>query len=129
MSNNPQKPDKIQGPAHLFAAACYSIAGARRLWRETAFRHQLLMGLFIVAILIWIGAETTHIGISMLLLGLTIVTEALNTAIEEIVDLVSPEWSLAAKHAKDLGSFAVFSMLCLNGIFALFVILTTLNWI
>ena len=78
MSNNPRKPDKIQGLAHLFAAACYSIAGARRLWRETAFRHQLLMGLFIVAILIWIGAETTHIGISMLLLGLTIVTEAVS---------------------------------------------------
>ena len=58
-----------------------------------------------------------------------LLAEALNTAIEEIVDLVSPEWSLAAKHAKDLGSFAVFSMLCLNGIFALFVILTTLNWI
>jgi len=57
------------------------------------------------------------------------VAEALNTAIEEIVDLVSPEWSLPAKHAKDLGSFAVFSMLCLNGIFALFVTLTTLNWI
>lgn len=96
---------------------------------ETAFRHQLLAGLCIVAILIWIGAEMSHIVMSIILVGLTIAAEALNTAIEEIVDLVSPEWSLAAKHAKDLGSFAVFSMLCLNGIFALFVILTTLNWI
>ena len=56
------------------------------------------------------------------------VAEALDTAIEEIVDLVTPEWSLPTKHAKDLGSFAVFYVLCLNGIFALFVILTTLNW-
>jgi diacylglycerol kinase (ATP) len=60
---------------------------------------------------------------------MTIAIEAINTAIEEIVDLVSPEWSLPAKHAKDLGSFAVFVMLCLNGIFAVFVTLTTLNWI
>ena len=34
-------------------------------------------------------------------------TEALNTAIEEIVDRISPEWSLAARNAKDLGSLAV----------------------
>ena len=129
MSDKPQKPDKIHGIAHLFAAARYSMAGGQRLWWETAFRHQLLAGLCIVAILIWIGAEMSHIVMSIILVGLTIAAEALNTAIEEIVDLVSPEWSLAAKHAKDLGSFAVFSMLCLNGIFALFVILTTLNWI
>ena len=129
MSNTPQKPDKIHGISHLFAATRYSVAGARRLWGETAFRHQLLAGLSIVAILVWIGAEMTHIVISVILFGLTIVAEALNTAIEEIVDLLSPEWSLPATHAKDLGSFAVFSMLCLNGIFALFVILTTLNWI
>ena len=129
MSNNPRKPDKIEGLPHLFAAACYSIAGARRLWQETAFRHQLLVGLCLVAILIWIGAELMHIVMAIVLVGMTIAVEALNTAIEEIVDLVSPEWSLPAKHAKDLGSFAVFSMLCLNGIFALFVTLTTLNWI
>ena len=129
MSDKPQKPDKIHGIAHLFAAARYSMAGGQRLWGETAFRHQLLAGLCIVAILIWIGAAMSHIVMSIILVGLTIAAEALNTAIEEIVDLVSPEWSLAAKHAKDLGSFAVFSMLCLNGIFALFVVLTTLNWI
>ncbi len=34
-------------------------------------------------------------------------TEALNTAIEEVVDRISPEWSLAARNAKDLGSLAV----------------------
>ena len=129
MSNNPQRPEKIHGIAHLFAAAHYSTAGARRLWGETAFRHQLLAGRCLVAILIWIGAELMHIVMAIVLVGMTIAVEALNTAIEEIVDLVSPEWSLPAKHAKDLGSFAVFSMLCLNGIFALFVTLTTLNWI
>ena len=105
------------------------MGGARRLWGETAFRHQLLAGLCLVAILIWIGAELMHVVMSIVLVGLTIAIEAINTAIEEIVDLVSPEWSLPAKHAKDLGSFAVFAMLCLNGVFAVFVTLTTLNWI
>ena len=129
MNNDPQKRDKIHGIAHLFAAARYSMGGARRLWGETAFRHQLLAGLCLVAILIWIGAELMHVVMSIVLVGMTIAIEALNTAIEEIVDLVSPEWSLPAKHAKDLWSFAVFAMLCLNWIFAVFVALTTLNWI
>ena len=129
MRNDPQKPEKIHGIAHLFAAARYSMGGARRLWGETAFRHQLLAGLCLVAILIWIGAELMHVVMSIVLVGMTIAVEAINTAIEEIVDLVSPEWSLPAKHAKDLGSFAVFAMLCLNGVFAVFVTLTTLNLI
>ena len=34
--------------------------------------------------------------------------EAINTAIEEVVDRVSPEISEMARNAKDLGSFAVF---------------------
>ena len=33
--------------------------------------------------------------------------EALNTAIEEIVDHISPDWSQMGKHAKDCGSVAV----------------------
>ena len=35
--------------------------GGQRLWGETAFRHQLLAGLCIVAILILIGAGMLHI--------------------------------------------------------------------
>ena len=33
--------------------------------------------------------------------------ELVNTSIESIVDLVSPEWSLLAKHAKDCAAGAV----------------------
>jgi diacylglycerol kinase (ATP) len=37
--------------------------------------------------------------------------EALNTAIEEIVDHISPDWSQTGKHAKDCGSVAVSFLL------------------
>ncbi len=54
----------------------------------------------------------------MLLLVLA-ATEALNTAVELIVDRVSPEFSAFAGQAKDLGSFAVFCLLLVNlGFFA-----------
>jgi len=39
---------------------------------------------------------------------------AFNTATEEIVDVVSPEYSLAARHAKDLGSFGVLCVIIVN---------------
>ena len=54
--------------------------------------------------------------------------EALNTAIEELVDRVSPEISVVGRHAKDLGSFAVFCLLCANGLFALYVVVKPI-WI
>ena len=44
----------------------------------------------------------------LLALGLGLIAvEALNTALEELVDHLSPGWSEFAKHAKDLGSLAV----------------------
>jgi diacylglycerol kinase (ATP) len=48
--------------------------------------------------------------------------EALNTAIEELVDRVSPEVSRTGKHAKDLGSFAVFCTLAAAGLYIAYVV-------
>ena len=129
MSKKTNPPNKIHGVAHVFAAAAYSWAGVKRLWSETAFRHETLAACIIIFIFILIQANINFVILAILLILITFSVEALNTAIEEIADMVSPEWSLPAKHAKDLGSLAVFCMLCANGIFAAFVILTTFNWI
>ena len=37
-----------------------------------------------------------------------LITEALNTAVESVVDLVTNEWHFLAKRAKDIASAAVF---------------------
>jgi diacylglycerol kinase (ATP) len=129
MAENHKAPEKVHGMAHIFAAASYSWFGAKRLWGETAFRHELLAGGLVLILFSLIDAATAYFMFAILLILLTLALEALNTAIEEIVNLVSPEWSLTAKHAKDLGSFAVFCMLCSNGVFAIFVVLTTFDWI
>ena len=129
MAENPKPHKKVRGIAHIFAAASYSWFGVKRLWGETAFRQELLAGGFVLVFFAMIGADTHFFIFAILLILLTLAVEAINTAIEEIVDLVSPEWSLAAKHAKDLGSFAVFCMLCSNGIFVLVVTLVTFDWI
>jgi diacylglycerol kinase (ATP) len=107
----PQKPPRKTGVAHLFAAARYSAGGARRLWREAAFRHEVLALGIAAGLFLAVGATLPEfLGLAVLAL-LVMAVEALNTAIEELVDHESPEWSEFARNAKDLGSFAVMCLL------------------
>ena len=112
-----QKPPRKTGFAHLLAAATYSAAGLRRLLKESAFRQELGLGLLVLAGLALWGVGTGKIlGFAVLLLILTMV-EALNTAIEVLVDHLSPEWSEFARDAKDLGSLAVGATLLACGLY------------
>ena len=101
------KPNRKTGIAHLIAATGYSIAGARRLSRESAARHELLLGAGGLGALAFFGASVWHYVGFVTLLAVLIAVEALNTAIEEVVDHISPEWSQMAKDAKDMSSLAV----------------------
>ena len=94
-----------------------SIAGLERLIKEVAFRYELASYGILLMLFTYIGATWQQI---LLLTGLAFgvfAIEAINTAIEVIVDHISPEWSEMAKQAKDLGSFAVSCMLLITGIY------------
>ena len=120
------RPERITGFRHLLAATGYSVAGIRRLWAETAFRHEVL-GLPVVSLFFWlIEAPLWAYGVFFILWLLLIAVEALNTAIEAIVDHVSPHWSEAARDAKDLGSLAVMALISANGVFVAYVLLRAL---
>lgn len=102
---------KETGFRHFVAAASYSWAGFLRVFREAAFRQEL--GFFVVALIVLflVGADATEFVVTTLLfLGLFSI-EAMNTAVEEVIDRISPEISIVGKHAKDLGSFAVTCMI------------------
>jgi diacylglycerol kinase (ATP) len=118
--------EKATGLRRLIVSFRYSMQGLRRLWQEDAFRQEAIAfaaGLVLFAI---VGAEALdYLGFFILMLVLFSV-EALNTAIEELVDRISPEISTVGRHAKDLGSFAVFCLLCANGFFALYVVVRSL---
>lgn len=108
--NDPAPPQVVPprpGFWHLIDASRYSIGGLRRLWAETAARQEVLLGVVLLGVLALFGAGPGHFIGYLVLFCLMIAVEALNTAIEELTDRVSPEWSEAAKHAKDLGSLAV----------------------
>ena len=102
-----EKPPRKTGIAHFFAAAGYSMGGLKRLAQESAFRQEvaLIAGLFVGLVIF--GASLPEV-LGLLALGLLLIAlEALNTALEVLVDHLSPGWSQFAKEAKDLGSLAV----------------------
>jgi diacylglycerol kinase (ATP) len=119
---------KASGPRRVLAATRYSLQGLVRLWGEEAFRTEAIafvLGLVLFAV---IGADAVDYLVFVILMLLLFAVEALNTAIEELVDRISPEISTVGRHAKDLGSFAVFCLLCTNGLFVLYVLIESLIW-
>jgi diacylglycerol kinase (ATP) len=103
----PEKPTRKTGLAHFFAAAGYSLGGLKRLSRESAFRQEVALVSGLLVVFLMLGASLAQV-LGLLALGLILVmVEALNTAIEVLVDHLSPGWSEFAKEAKDLGSLAV----------------------
>lgn len=102
-----EKPPRKTGIAHFFAAAGYSAGGLKRLWGESAFRQEVALILGLLVLFVIFRASVPEV-LGMLAIGLVLIAvEALNTAIEVLVDHLSPGWSQFAKEAKDLGSLAV----------------------
>ncbi|MFP3385822.1 diacylglycerol kinase [Tritonibacter sp. SIMBA_163] len=124
---SPQIPPKVTGLAHLFAAARYSLGGFQRLLAEAAARQELATGGAAIILLWVLGAPGMQIGAFSILFLLLLAIEALNTAIEVLTDLVSPEWSQQAKHAKDLGSLAVALLIGANTACFAIILLSLLN--
>jgi diacylglycerol kinase (ATP) len=92
---------------HIRNAVIYSWAGLKAAWdNEMAFRTEVIVIALIMPIGIWIGETAVQwallIGSSMLVL----ITELLNSAVENVVDRIGREHHLLSKQAKDLGSAA-----------------------
>jgi diacylglycerol kinase (ATP) len=102
-----EKPPRKSGIAHFFAAASYSLGGLQRLSRESAFRQEVALIAGLLVLFLVFGASISDT-LGLLAIGLALIAvEALNTALEVLVDHLSPGWSQFAKEAKDLGSLAV----------------------
>ena len=92
---------------HIKYAVIYSWAGLKAAWNnEMAFRTEAIVIALIMPIGIWIGETAVQwallIGSSMLVL----ITELLNSAVENVVDRIGREHHILSKQAKDLGSAA-----------------------
>lgn len=117
---------KNTGLKRIFPAMGYSIDGLSVLMKEPALRQELILSLIVLISFIIVGASASYFVTMSILLLMLIAVEALNTAIENIVDKVSPEISDFAKTTKDLGSSAVFLVICCIMIYWAYVLWNTL---
>ncbi len=99
---------------HIFNACRYSLAGLNAAFKEElAFRLVLGQAIIMLSIAFYLPLEYTERSFLIFAAGLCVVVELLNSAIENIVDLVTSDWHILAKRAKDMGSAAQFAALVL----------------
>jgi len=106
---------KLNKPKHnLFRNGGYAVEGLIDIIKnETSFKWQLLM-LFVLGIVAWVlPISFSQSSILFLSLFIPILAEIANSAIERVVDLVTNEYHLLAKQAKDVGATMVLISLIL----------------
>jgi len=98
---------------NLFKNSQYAIDGFIHAFKtETSFKIELILSIFIIGAILIIDISLAS---KLILLStgiLVLIVELLNSAIENVVDLVTKEIHPLAKSAKDIGATAVlFSVL------------------
>ncbi|MBZ7987345.1 diacylglycerol kinase [Campylobacter canadensis] len=92
----------------FFKNTSYALAGLKRAWQESAFRIEfcIILPLVLFAFFYDFNFYDRLFLISVLILIL--IVECINTAIECAIDLITKDYALLAKYAKDLASAGVF---------------------
>ncbi|MDA1077161.1 MAG: diacylglycerol kinase [Proteobacteria bacterium] len=105
------------GLTRIRHATVYSIQGLRAAWQhESAFRQETLLIAVLLPFAFFLGRHATEVALLITVLGIVLITELLNSAIEAVVDRVSSEQHELAGRAKDMGSAAVAISLLLAAI-------------
>lgn len=93
----------------LFKNASYALKGLKDLIQtETSFKIELLLGVILIPLIIFIDTTLVHKALMFMSLMTMLIAEAINSAIERAVDLVTLEHHEMAGRAKDAGSAVVF---------------------
>ena len=89
----------------FWRSAGFAWAGLRHAYASQAnFRVEVWCGVLAVLTALWLDVTVSPV---VLCCALVLSLELVNTAVEAIVDLVSPEWHALAKVAKDAMAGAV----------------------
>ncbi|MFA7322303.1 MAG: diacylglycerol kinase [Dokdonella sp.] len=103
-----------RGPRQIARAAIWSYQGLRAAWtHEASFRLEGYLFVIFFPLGLWLGQGGVEKAVLCGSLVLVLSAELLNSAVEAVVDKVSPEFHELAGRAKDMGSAAVF-LLMLN---------------
>ena len=97
--------------------ASYALKGLKDLiLTETSFKIEFLITILVLILLFFIDFTFLNKIIIFMSMLVVLIAEAINSAIERVVDLVTLEHNIMAGRAKDIGSSIVFLtiFLCLT---------------
>jgi diacylglycerol kinase (ATP) len=101
-----------RGPKQIYKALIWSMKGMRAGWRyEASFRLEVYLTVILFPLGLWIGHGGLEKAMMCGSILLVLSCELLNSAVEAVVDKVSPEFHELAGRAKDMGSAAVFLLM------------------
>jgi len=80
------------------------------LFHDSSIQQQFGLGFLVIVLMIWLPLATFEVIILLLLIGLIISLEYINTSIEWICDALIPQKNADVKRIKDLASAAVLWM-------------------
>lgn len=92
---------RIASFGHAFAGWWYVLRTQHNAWIHA------VAAIAILAVALWLGLDSIEWAIVILTIAVVWVAEFLNTAVETLVDLLSPEIHPLAKTAKDIAAAAV----------------------
>ena len=122
-----EKPRPKTGIARLVSACSNSLKGFAACYRsEEAFRQESIIFILLLPVIVLLPVGTVLKLLLFAANGLVLIVELLNSAVEAIVDKVSPDYDELAGRAKDMGSAAVFVSLLIAAVFwgyALYILL------
>ena len=116
---------KLNKPKHsLFRNGMYAVEGFVDIVKnETSFKWQLLM-LFIMGIIAWnLPISFGYASVLFISLFIPVLAEVANSSIERVVDLVTSDYHILAKQAKDAGATLVLLSLIVTALIWVFVLL------
>lgn len=96
-----RQPSFWQSVSHACAGLIHTFLTQRNA------RWHVIGGLMAMALASWLGLGTTEWAVLALTIGAVLAGETINTTVEALVDLMSPEWHERAKVAKDVSAGAV----------------------
>lgn len=96
-----QQPTFWRSVAHAWAGLVYMFRTQRNA------RWHAIAALAAIALGVWLRIDATRWAILALTIGAVCAGETINTTVEALVDLMSPEWHERAKVAKDVSAGAV----------------------
>ncbi len=77
---------------------------------EDNFKREIFLGIIVLVLSYVFRVNKIEFIIIIIMIGLVLVCETINTAVERLVDLVSPGYNKIAGEVKDIMAFAVLLM-------------------